>query len=166
MSDDFIDDLDTATEADVDACYGSKYLSAADLGDRKIKSRIAKVHKEPMQKEGKPDRPKLVAYFSSLDKGLVLNATNKNTIVTALGKNPGDWKGAEIGLYTALTQFGGKTVPGVRVKVLSAPKAAAKPAPVAKPTAKPAPKPAPEADSEDPSFGVDEDSAGFDEAAE
>jgi len=33
MVDDFNDDLDTPTEADLDTCYGSKYLSATDLGD-------------------------------------------------------------------------------------------------------------------------------------
>jgi hypothetical protein len=30
----FTDDLNTPTEADLDSCYGSKYLSATDLGDR------------------------------------------------------------------------------------------------------------------------------------
>ena len=52
MNDDFNDDLNTPTEADLDDCYGSKYLSAADLGDKKIKTRIAKIRKEPMRQQG------------------------------------------------------------------------------------------------------------------
>jgi hypothetical protein len=151
--DDFDNDLDTPTEADLDACYGSKYLGASDLGDRKVKSRIGKVRKETMQQQGKPERPKFVLYFTTLDKGVVLNVTNKATIVAALGKNPADWIGAEIGLFTIDTQFGGKPTKGLRLKVLSGPK------PVAKAVVTPPPKPKPAAaepspweDSEDPGF--------------
>ena len=82
MSDDFSDDLDTPSEADLEQCYGSKYLSAADLGDKKIKARIAKVRKETMrQRDGKPERSKFVIYFTTLDKPMVLNTTNKNVLV-------------------------------------------------------------------------------------
>jgi hypothetical protein len=51
-SDTFYDDLNTPTEADLDACYGSKYLSATEVGDRKIKTRIARVRKEALQQQG------------------------------------------------------------------------------------------------------------------
>jgi hypothetical protein len=72
MNDEFNDDLGTPTAEDLEQCYGSKYLGAADLGDRKIKSRIEKVRKETMQQQGgKPERPKLVLYFTTLDKGVV-----------------------------------------------------------------------------------------------
>ena len=33
----------TPTEADLTSCYGSKYLSAEEVGNRKIRSKIAKV---------------------------------------------------------------------------------------------------------------------------
>ena len=46
MADDFLDhDTDTPTEADLDQAYGSKFLSAADVGDRKIRTKITKVRK-------------------------------------------------------------------------------------------------------------------------
>jgi len=159
-SDDFSDDLDTPTEDDLNDCYGSKYLSAADLGDRKIRTHIGKIRKEVLQQQGgKPERPKFVIYFTTLDKPLVLNATNKDTLVKALGGTPASWVGAEIGLFSVSTQYGGKATKGVRFKVLSEPKAAAKPAP------KPAPKAAADPmpwDAEDPGFqGTD-----FNEAAE
>jgi hypothetical protein len=125
------DDLNTPTEADLDDCYGSKYLSAADLGDKKIKTRIAKIRKEPMRQQGgKPERSKFVIYLATLDKPMVLNATNKNALVEKLGKVPANWVGADIGLYTENTQFGGKPVKGLRVRVLGPAKTTAQAAPV------------------------------------
>jgi hypothetical protein len=142
-SDDFKDDLDTPTEADLDECYGSKYLSAADIGDKKIRTRVSKVRKEPMQqKDGKPERAKVVLYFATLERPMVLNATNKNALVEKLGKNPADWKGADVGLFTEPTTYRGTPTRGLRLRVLSLPKAA-KPAPVAKPAPKPAATKAP-----------------------
>ncbi|MFZ2081839.1 MAG: hypothetical protein WAV38_35345 [Xanthobacteraceae bacterium] len=134
MSDDFIDDLDTPTEADLDKLYGSKYLGAIDLGDKKIRTRIAKVRKEMMQQQGgKPERAKFVLYFATLEKPMVLNATNKDALVDKLGKDPKNWINADIGLFTEPTQFGGKPTRGLRLRVLGLPKAAAKTAPAAKP---------------------------------
>src|SRR5207344_486087 len=49
---DFYDDLSTPTEDDLNSCYGSKYLSAADLGDKRIRTRISKIRKEVMQQQG------------------------------------------------------------------------------------------------------------------
>lgn len=131
MPHDFSDDLNTPTEADLDACYGSKYLSATEVGDRKIKTRIAKVRKEALQQQGGTTRNKFVLAFASLDKEMVLNATNKTNLVDALGRTPADWIGAEVGIYTDLTTFGGKPTKGLRLRVLNKPvtrsKAASKP---------------------------------------
>jgi hypothetical protein len=134
---DFVeDDLGTPTEADLNDCYGSKYLSAADLGDKKLRTRIAKIRKEAMRQQSGAERPKFVIYFTTLDKPMVLNATNKIALVEQLGNVPADWIGAEIGLYTENTQFAGKPVKGLRLRVLGPAKTAAKPAPAK--TAKPA----------------------------
>jgi hypothetical protein len=118
MAEDF-SDLETPTEADLDSCYGSKYLGAVDIGDKKIRTRIGKVRKETMQQQGgKPERAKFVIYFTTIDKPMVLNATNKNALVDKLGKVPASWVGTDIGLYTENTQFGGKPVKGLRLRVL------------------------------------------------
>jgi hypothetical protein len=139
--DEFTDDLETPTEADLDQCYGSKYLSAADIGDKKIRTRISKIRKETLQQQsGKPERAKFVLYFATLEKPMVLNATNMAALVEKLGKNPADWIGADIGILAENTTFAGKPVKGLRLRVLSPPKAAAKAVPAPKP--KPAPKPA------------------------
>jgi hypothetical protein len=137
MSDNFIDDLDTPTEADLDQLYGSKYLGAVDVGDKKIRTRISKIRKEMMQQGGKPERAKFVLYFATLEKPMVLNATNKNMLVEKLGKNPANWIGADVGIFAENTQFAGKPVKGLRLRVLSPPKAAAKTVPAPK---KPKPK--------------------------
>ena len=63
---DFNDDISTPTEADLNDCYGSKYLSAADLGDKKIRTRLAKIRKEPMRQQSGTERPKFVIYFHDL----------------------------------------------------------------------------------------------------
>jgi hypothetical protein len=138
MADDFDDDLGTPTEEDLEKCYGGKYLNAADIGAKKIKTRIKKVTKETMQQQqGKGERAKFVLYLSTIDKPMVVNATNKDELVKELGRNPANWKNAEVGIYTIETTFGGKPTKGLRLRVLSVPKAAAAPK-VAKPT-KPAP---------------------------
>jgi hypothetical protein len=159
MLHDFSDDLNTPTEADLDACYGSKYLSATEVGDRRIKTRIAKVRKEALQQQGGATRNKFVLAFASLDKEIVLNTTNKNVLVDALGRNPADWIGAEVGIYSEPTTFGGKPTRGLRLRVLN------KPVTTPKVATKPAPKPA--ATEETPwSDEPGDPGPDFDEAAE
>jgi hypothetical protein len=123
-----------ATEADFDAAYGSRYLSAGDIiaqGGRK-RVRIAKVEVADLRQDGgNATRRKFVLYFIGLDKGMALNLTNAGILKDALGKNPTKWVGADVGLYVEQVQFGNKRVPGLRLKVLSKPAApvAATPAP-------------------------------------
>ena len=166
VEDNFTDDLNTATEADVDECYGSKYFSATDLGNKRIRTRIAKVRKEKLRQQDGTDKPKLVIYFTTLDKPMVVNATNKNTLVEALGRDPAKWIGVEVGLLAELTQFAGKPVRGLRLRVLGP--ITGKAAPV-KPPPKPI-KPAvatepPPDDPNDPGAFPDAN-ADFTEAAE
>jgi hypothetical protein len=141
---------DTPTEADLDACYGSKYLSAAEVGDQKIKTRIAKVRKQALQQQGGGTRIKFIVSFTNIDKELVLNATNINALVAVLGRIPADWKGAEVGVFTEPTIMAGKPTRGVRLRVLNKP---SRTAPVAKPAPKPDAPPWPEeADDPGPEF--------------
>src|SRR5690242_653340 len=71
---------DTPTEADLDACYGSKYLSATEIDDRKIRTTIARVRKQALQQQGGGTRTKFILSFTTLDKEMVLNVTNKNAL--------------------------------------------------------------------------------------
>jgi hypothetical protein len=135
MPHDFNDDLNTPTEADLDSCYGGKYLSATEVGERKIRTKIARVRKEALQQQGGATKTKFVLSFTTLDKELVLNSTNKNALVDALGRNPADWIGADVGIYTEPTAFSGKPTRGVRLRVLNKPVTAPNPAPTPAPAA-------------------------------
>jgi hypothetical protein len=138
---DFEDQLDTPSEADLDACYGSKYLSATEVGDRKIRTRIERIRKQPLPQQGGGTRTKFILSFGALDKELVLNATNKNALVDALGRNPASWIGAEVGLFTGPTNMAGKPTRGLRLRVLNKP--ATTPAPKQTPLRASAPDEAP-----------------------
>jgi hypothetical protein len=124
-------DLETPTEADLDQAYGSRYLSTGDVGEKKIKTKIAKVRKEDLRGQEGKTRTRFVLLFDSLDKALVLNATNKNEITNALGRVPAKWIGATVGLYVDdSVMFAGKRTKGLRLRVISPvtmPKPAAKP---------------------------------------
>src|SRR5215475_3719646 len=110
---------DTPTEEDLDACYGSKYLSATEVGDRKIRTKIARIRKQALQQQGGGTKTKFVISFTNLDKEMVLNATNKTALVDVLGRTPADWVGAEVGLYTEQTVMAGKPTRGLRLRVLN-----------------------------------------------
>lgn len=136
MGDEFLDqDTETPTEADLDSAYGSKYLATGDIGDRKVRVKIAKVRKDELRSNDGTKRTRFVIYLEGLDKPMVLNATNKNELVTVLGKKPVSWIGASIGIYVdPNVPFAGRITKGLRLRALG-PAAVPKPAPTTKPAA-------------------------------
>jgi hypothetical protein len=135
-------DHDTPSEADVELCYRSKFISASELGDKKIRTRILKVKKEPLRGQDGKEKNKFILSFSNLDKSLVANATNVKTHIDSLGKAPSGWLNADVGIFTEATMMGGKPTRGVRLRVLGKPPAAA-PAPKPPASALPATDAAP-----------------------
>lgn len=105
---------------------------------------------------------KCVVSFAEDDRGLPLNATNWSSLEESYGDNTDSWVGERIRLQRSKTQFGGKTVPCLRVKPLvdgngnggSTP-------PPATPTAKPAPPKARSVSELEDDFASGED--GYDE---
>lgn len=168
MSDDFSEnttDLNTPTAADLDEAYGSKYLGVVDIGDRKIRTKIVRVTKENVKvRDSDRLNKRFLIFFQNIDKPLVLNPTNKDTLVRAFGKEPANWLGATVGIYVDPTvKFGVKVTGGVRLRPLHPPAPAAKPVPKLAP-AQPA-KPATTAWPEQPGDpGPDLDQAGFEPA--
>ena len=146
------DDFDTPTAADVDACYGSKYLSATEVGNRRIRTKIARVRKEPLQQQGGITKTKFIIAFSTLDKEMVANATNINTLKDELGKDPAGWIGADVGIFTGPTMFAGKPTKGLRLQVLNKPAATPAPKPI---PPKPSPKSAAAEETPWPDLGDD-----------
>ena len=128
MADDFVEhDLDTPTEADLNQLYGSRFLSAADVGNRKIRTKIEKVRKEHLRNGDGTKRVRFVLHLDGIDKPMVLNVTNVNALIEKLGRNPATWIGTPVGIYVdANVTYGGKRVAGLRLRVLG-PVSAVKP---------------------------------------
>ena len=89
----------------------SSFLKADDLKGKKIKLTIDSVRMEQMD-----DRMKPVVSFKGTDRELVLNKTNGTTIAAMYGDDTDDWTGKEIKLYPTIVDFGGKSVPAIRVE--------------------------------------------------
>ena len=69
-------------------------------------------------------RRKPVVYtlaFKGADKQLVLNATNRKSLVSVFGRDVGKWKDQKVQLYVQDgIRMGGKTVTGIRIRETSA----------------------------------------------
>jgi hypothetical protein len=120
MADDFHEhDHETPTEADLDQAYGSRFLSVADVGNRKIRTTIVRIKKEDLPSGDGAKRPRFVVSCAHVEKPMVLNPTNTNELVENLGRNPAKWKGVPVGLYVdPNVTYAGKRVGGLRLRVL------------------------------------------------
>jgi len=99
----------------IDDAYPSKYLSAADLQGRESLCTIRDCRSEDVS--GGEDQDKPVLYFESKNKGLALNRTNANTIKAAFGPETDHWLGRRIVIYPSTTDYKGKIVDCLRVRV-------------------------------------------------
>ena len=93
----------------------SRFLSAADLEQEK-KLRIKSVTVETVR-QGSAQEQKPVLWFTNLSKGLVLNKTNNRTLRSALGDDMEKWANAIIIVFPTQTDFGGKLVGALRVRM-------------------------------------------------
>lgn len=96
--------------------YGGQYLKAVMIGDETYRLEIKSVEEELV---GQDQERKLVVYFKSTDKGLILNATNANTLAESYGDDTDRWAGKTIDLYTIWTEYAGRRIKGVRVSTES-----------------------------------------------
>jgi len=95
--------------------FPSAYVREADLKGREVRLTIKSCQMEDIGGDHKP-----VLYFERTEKGLVLNKTNANTIAGNLGSYDSDhWTGKTITLTGAETEFQGKRVRCIRVKLES-----------------------------------------------
>lgn len=95
--------------------YGSKTLSADDVGPKGIVAEIADVDVEEFEENGK-DRRKLVLTLKDQDKRFVLNATNSGIITEAISDETDDWIGASIHIGKHKVTFGKKKVDGLTIR--------------------------------------------------
>ena len=101
---------------DINSAFPSNYIKASDLQNREVQVQISHCNMEDIGSgEHKP-----VLYFVGKDKGLVLNKTNANTIASVTGQTDTDmWVNASIILFPTQTDFQGKQVPCIRVKLFN-----------------------------------------------
>lgn len=95
----------------IGSAFPSDYLKSADLNGKAVRVTIASVTSEKVGDDMKP-----VLHFAGKDKGLVLNKTNANRIVEAVGSDETDeWEGWSITLYPCKVDYQGKRVDAIRV---------------------------------------------------
>jgi len=96
----------------------SNYLTKEDC-EPAIKVTVTRCTSEDVSMANEPARMKYVLYFRECAKGMVLNLTNFQRIVTLSGRDDtDDWAGVQITLFNDPTvDFGGKLVGGIRVWV-------------------------------------------------
>lgn len=103
--------------------FPSKYINAGDLQpDRDVLVAIRDLQMVTIEGE---DEPKPCLCFHGAKKGLILNKTNCLVLAQGLGEDSNSWIGKTVALFATTTQFGGKLVPCVRLKVPSPPPSSA-----------------------------------------
>ena len=98
---------------DINDPFQSKYLKASDLNGREIKVTMddCVLHQMP-DGDAKP-----VLSFVGKEKMLVLNKTNSMAIAEQHGTQTENWKGKQIIIFPTQTDFGGRVVPCIRVRL-------------------------------------------------
>lgn len=95
--------------------FPSSYMRASDLQGRPLRLTISHVAFETLG-QGAQAQTKPVAYFAGQQKGLALNKTNAEAIANQYGPETDNWQGAEVELYSVMTDYGGKQVEAIRVR--------------------------------------------------
>jgi len=91
----------------------SPHLEAADLMNADFTATILRVDYSEV---GEDKETKGVVFFQEFSRSLVLNRTNLKRIIGLYGNETDDWAGKKIVLYPSETDFGGRTVPCIRVR--------------------------------------------------
>lgn len=90
----------------------SEFLKAEDIGANFWTATICNVDLKNFDDGSR----KLFILFNELDKGLVLNKTNSDTIGELYGKNTDGWLGKQVMLFTMPVDYQGKKVQAIRVR--------------------------------------------------
>ena len=98
----------------VNDSYAGDHLKCADLKGREVTLTIASA---ALEKVG--DDIKIVARFQGTDRDLVLNKTNAGCIAEMYGDESDLWTGKKITLLPTQTEYQGKIVPAIRVKLMA-----------------------------------------------
>jgi hypothetical protein len=117
----------------IGGCFKGKYLKASDIPDgRDVLAQIDVVEIHEMEKS---DEEKPVLRFIGKERGLVLNKTNSSVLSTAFGEETDNWHGKTVALFATVTDFAGRSVPCIRLKIPRQQAALSAPTTVAAPSA-------------------------------
>ena len=94
----------------------STYLKAGDLRGNAVGVTIQSVTEETIG-TGAEAEQKAVVRFLGKEKGLVLNVTNNNVLSDTFGFNSDIWIGKRIEIFPTTTDFAGKIVDCLRVRI-------------------------------------------------
>jgi len=98
----------------IGTAFPSKYLKSDDLQGKEVKVEIDRCVTEDVTGDGEE---KLIVYFRGKKKGLVLNKTNATKIAATYGDETDGWDGKPVILYPDTTQYQGRMVDCIRVRV-------------------------------------------------
>ena len=124
----------------VSEMFPSKWLAAAE-----IEGKVYRLVISAYGVENYDDGSKMTINFQGAQKGMVLNATNRSTLVWLFGDEADAWIGKEIELFTEPVTFKGKVSAGLKVRGINsvqAQPASAMQSPLGTPGVQPAPVPA------------------------
>ena len=92
--------------------FSGSWLKAADLRGQDVPVTIDRIEREEFGGD-----PKMVIYFLGKERGLVLNKTNAMTIAQQHGDETDGWAGKQITLFPTQTDFQGKQVACLRIRL-------------------------------------------------
>lgn len=96
----------------INGAFPSDYLKESDLQGKTFTMTMGRVEIAKLGDDQKP-----ILYFQGAEKGLALNKTNANTIADAYGPETDNWHGKKLEVYPSETDYQGKRVPCIRVRI-------------------------------------------------
>jgi hypothetical protein len=98
------------------AAFPSRWLKASDLYGKPMTVKIKSVEMAELKGGDGGKQSKPVVRFHNVEKALVLNGVNFDTIAEIHGDDSDSWTGGEIELFPSKTEMGGKRVDCVRIR--------------------------------------------------
>ena len=98
----------------------SQWLASEDIGTREVTVTIehAEIYNDVAFDAGRREAKVSALKFVGKDKRMILNATNRKTLVRLYGMDTAQWQGKQVTLYVDMRvrQVGGGYGPGLRIK--------------------------------------------------
>ena len=101
---------------DFELLYPSRYLKAADLGDREVTKTIGAVKLEELEGVDGSKKQKVIVTFKDAKKQWVMPRTCGEALRLMFGKETNAWTGKRVTLYSRKVDSFGEEVDAVRVR--------------------------------------------------